>query len=123
MYQNEYEVVFITSAELSEDQYKAVLDKVTDTIVKYKGSVLVHESWGRRKFAYPIRKQNYGMYTLVDFGGPSDLPKELTRLARLDDKFLRLVTVKIEDRVDASLVKEVAEKRSIQRLERLNPNV
>jgi small subunit ribosomal protein S6 len=123
MYQNEYEVVFITSAELSEDQYKAVLDKVSATIIKYKGSVLVHESWGRRKFAYPIRKKNYGMYTLIDFVGPADLPKELTRLARLDDNFMRLVTVKIEDRVDVDLVKEVAEKRSIQRLERLNPNV
>jgi ribosomal protein S6 len=63
------------------------------------------------------------MYTLVDFVGPSDLPKELTRLSRLDDKFMRLVTVKIEDRVDAAVAKEVAEKRSIQRLERLNPNV
>lgn len=122
MYQNEYEVVFITSAELGEDQYNAVLAKVTDTIAKYEGTVLVQESWGRRKFAYPIRKQKYGMYTLVDFVGPANLPKELTRLSRLDDKFMRLVTVKIEDRVDASVAKEAAEKRSTQRLERLNSN-
>ena len=122
MYQNEYEVVFITSAELGEDQYNAVLAKVTDTIAKYEGTVLVQESWGRRKFAYPIRKQKYGMYTLVDFVGPSTLPKELTRLSRLDDKFMRLVTVKIEDRVDATVAKEAAEKRSTQRLERLNSN-
>lgn len=120
MYQNEYEVVFITSAELGEDQYNAVLGKVTETIAKFEGAVLVQESWGRRKFAYPIRKQNYGMYTLVDFVGPASLPKELTRLSRLDDKFMRLVTVKIEDRVDAGVAKEAAEKRSIQRLERLN---
>ena len=117
-----YEVVFITSAELGEDQYNAVLAKVTDTIAKYEGTVLVQESWGRRKFAYPIRKQKYGMYTLVDFVGPSNLPKELTRLSRLDDKFMRLVTVKIEDRVDAAVAKEAAEKRSTQRLERLNSN-
>ena len=122
MYQNEYEVVFITSAELGEDQYNAVLGKVTETISKYEGTVLVQESWGRRKFAYPIRKQNYGMYTLVDFVGPAELPKELTRLSRLDDKFMRLVTVKIEDRVDANVAKEAAEKRSTQRLERLNSN-
>ena len=122
MYQNEYEVVFITSAELGEDQYNAVLGKVTDTITKYEGAVLVQESWGRRKFAYPIRKQNYGMYTLVDFVGPAELPKELTRLSRLDDKFMRLVTVKVEDRVDAAVAKEAAEKRSTQRLERLNSN-
>ena len=117
MYQNEYEVVFITSPELGEDQYNAVLGKVTETISKYEGTVLVQESWGRRKFAYPIRKQNYGMYTLVDFVGPASLPKELTRLSRLDEKFMRLVTVKIEDRVDAGVAKEAAEKRSIQRLE------
>ena len=122
MYQNEYEVVFITSAELGEDQYNAVLGKVTDTIAKYEGAVLVQESWGRRKFAYAIRKQIYGMYTLVDFVGPAELPKELTRLSRLDDKFMRLVTVKVEDRVDAAVAKEAAEKRSTQRLERLNSN-
>jgi len=120
MYQNEYEVVYITSAELSEEQQKAVLSKVTETIGKNKGSVLVHESWGRRKLAYPIRKQNYGVYTLVDFVGPADLPKELNRMSRLDDKFMRLVTVKIDDRVDTEIAKEAAEKRSVQRLERLN---
>ena len=122
MYQNEYEVVYITSAELSEEQQKAVLSKVVETIDKYKGSVLVHETWGRRKFAYPIRKQNYGVYTLVDFVGPADLPKELNRMSRLDDKFYRLVTVKIDDRVDVEVAKEAAEKRSVQRLERLNSN-
>ena len=120
MYQNEYEVVFITSAELSEEEYKVVFDKVTETITKYQGSVLVHETWGRRKLAYPIRKQNYAKYTLVDFVGPADLPKELNRLSRLDDKFMRLVTVKIDERVDADIAKEAAEKRSVQRLERLN---
>ena len=122
MYQNEYEVVYITSAELSEEQQKAVLSKVVETIEKYEGSVLVHETWGRRKFAYPIRKQNYGVYTLVDFVGSADLPKELNRMSRLDDKFYRLVTVKIDDRVDVEVAKEAAEKRSVQRLERLNSN-
>ena len=123
MYQNEYEVVFITSAELSEDQYNAVLSKVTDTIAKYEGSVLVHESWGVRKFAYPIQKQNSGKYTLVDFVGPADLPKELTRLSRLDDKFMRLLTVKIDDSVQVDIAKEAAVVRSAQRLERLNSSL
>ena len=120
MYQNEYEVVFITSAELGDDQYQAVVARVTEAIEKFDGTVLVNESWGRRKLAYPIRKQLYANYTLIDFVGPATLPKELTRLSRIDDKFMRLLTVKIDDRVDATVVKEAAEKRSVQRLERLN---
>ena len=121
MYQNEYEVVFITSSELSEDQYQAVVTRVVDTIAKYDGTVLVNESWGCRKLAYPIRKQVQANYTLIDFVGPATLPKELTRLSRIEDKFMRLLTVKIEDRVEASIVKEAAEKRSVQRIERLKP--
>ena len=118
MYQNEYEVVFITSSELSEDQYQAVVTRVVDTITKFEGTVLVNESWGLRKLAYPIQKQVQANYTLIDFVGPAALPKELTRLSRIDDKFMRLLTVKIEDRVEAAIVKEAAEKRSVQRIER-----
>ena len=120
MYQNEYEVIFITSAELADDQYQAVVTRLSDTIEKFGGTILVNESWGRRKLAYPIRKQSYAKYTLIDFVGPATLPKELTRLSKIEDKFMRLLTVKIDERVEAAVVKEAAEKRSVQRLERLN---
>ena len=119
MHNNEYETVYISSSELSEEQYTILNQKVLDLIAKHGGQVLVDEKWGRRKLAYPIRKQHYANYTLIDFVGPANLPSELARLARLDDKFMRLLTVRVDERVDAEVAEEAAKKRSVQRLERL----
>ena len=119
MYLNEYETVYISSSELSEENYNAMHKKLVDTIEKSGGKVLTEEKWGRRKLAYPIRKQLFANYTLIDFAAPPNLPSELQRISRLDDSFMRLLTVKIGDKVDVEAAEEAAKIRSTTRLEKL----
>ena len=119
MYLNEYETVYITSSELDEDNYNALQKKLIDAIEKAGGKLLTTEKWGRRKLAYPIRKQQFANYTLIDFVATANVPSELQRISRLDQNFMRLLTVKLGERVDIDAAEEAAKIRSTTRLEKL----
>ena len=119
MYLNEYETVYISSSELSEENYNAMHKKLIETIEKFDGKVLTEEKWGRRRLAYQIRKHQFANYTLIDFVAPANLPSELQRISRLDDGFMRLLTVKIGEMVDVEAAEAAAKVRSTTRLEKL----
>ncbi|MCX5993577.1 MAG: 30S ribosomal protein S6 [Chloroflexi bacterium] len=59
-----YELVFILNANLSEDDFTRVLGKVNDQITKLGGTVTETNQWGKRRLAYPIKKQAEGTYVL-----------------------------------------------------------
>ena len=94
---NQYEVVFIMTPVLSEEQ-------MMDTVTKFKkilsadgGSEIVHEyNWGLRKLAYPIQKKNTGFYYLVEFKGEGELISKLETEFKRDERVMRFLTVKLD---------------------------
>ncbi|MEI6305256.1 MAG: 30S ribosomal protein S6 [Deltaproteobacteria bacterium] len=102
-----YETIYILQPDLSEDDIKAVADKVQDVISSYKGDFNRLEDWGVRKLAYPIRKCARGRYLYLRYDGGRELIAELERRLRLDEKVLRYQSVNITDLPE----KPVAEKR------------
>ena len=51
-----YELVYIVSPEINEDELPKVVEKVSDMTGKIGGSVTEVVQWGRKKLAYPIRQ-------------------------------------------------------------------
>ena len=93
---NQYEVVFIMTPVLSEEQ-------MMDTVNKFKkiltdnGSEIVHENnWGLRKLAYPIQKKNTGFYYLIEFKSEGDLINKVETEFRRDERIMRFLTVKLD---------------------------
>jgi small subunit ribosomal protein S6 len=80
----------------------------------------VEEKWGRRKMAYPIQKQQYANYVLLDYVGPAELPAELERIIRLDDRFIRFLTVRIDEDIVVDDIREAAQTRHKRRVERMS---
>ena len=64
---NNYETVFIVTPVLSDAQVQEVADKFQGVITENGGQIVNKESWGLRKFAYPIQKKTTGFYFLVEF--------------------------------------------------------
>jgi small subunit ribosomal protein S6 len=91
-----YETAFIVNAGLDDPQIDAVIEKVKEFIVKHEGSVLDVNKWGRKRFAYPIRKKNNGFYVIAEFTGPSDLVAKLERHYQLDENILRYLTIRLD---------------------------
>lgn len=80
------------------DEKKQVLEKIREIINSKEGDVLKVEEWGMRKLAYPIAKRKNGYYVLIEFYGLADTPKVLEEFFRIDERIIRFIIVKLEER-------------------------
>jgi small subunit ribosomal protein S6 len=60
-----YELVLILQPDLDEASFNAAIDKVKGWITEADGSIEKADIWGKRRLAYPIRKQTEGQYALL----------------------------------------------------------
>ena len=91
-----YETLFAVSANLAEDDAKAVIEKFVNLINDNASDVDVNE-WGKRRFAYPINYVNEGYYVLVSYKSEPSFPLELERVLGITEGVLRyMTTTKIE---------------------------
>ena len=117
MIYSEYETIYIVRPELPDEAMKAISDKISGIIEKGSGIVLTLDDWGKRKLAYPIKKNNKGHYVYFNFVGPSDLSGELERNLRIDDQLLRFLTVKLGVDVDVETRQAEAAEENVRRAE------
>ncbi|WP_068670653.1 30S ribosomal protein S6 [Thermosulfurimonas dismutans] len=92
-----YETLFIIHPDRVEEK-DAVLEKLTNLIQENDGGVLKVDEWGMRKLAYPIEKKKQGYYILVEFYGNAELPPKIESYFRVDERVIRFIVVKLEDR-------------------------
>ncbi len=71
-----YEILLLTVPEITADEVKSIETQVDKEIKQTKGSVILFDRWGKYKLAYPVRKNEYGVYFLVRF----EMPEEATTL-------------------------------------------
>ena len=90
-----YEIVFVVHPNVPEGELSKVTDKVTSIITQHKGEVIKFKEWGRKKFAYKIRKCTKGYYFLLYFMATPALLAELQRSLRIDEKILRYQTIRL----------------------------
>jgi small subunit ribosomal protein S6 len=112
-----YELTYLISDEISESDLNKVTGKVAGYIAGLGGEINKEEIWGRRKLAYPIRKQDFATYVTIFFGLPADKVKEFDREMRLTQAILRhllIVTEFNEEKLalsaeDIAAAQEIAE--------------
>ena len=90
---NNYETIIIVNSNLEEATIKSTIEKVTDLIAK-NGKVESTEEWGKKRLAYPIKKQNEGYYVLVNFSSNPDFIDELERVYGITDEIIKHIVVK-----------------------------
>lgn len=108
--QRDYELMFIISPlRSSEEDINNTIGRVQQTITNAGGQISSVEQgppWGRRKFAYPIRKYaegeasrrpfTEGYYVLVNFSLPTNQIPEIDRALKLNDAVLRHLLLLVE---------------------------
>ncbi len=62
-----YEIMFILSTQLTDEEKQAGIKLVEDTLTKAGAVEIKTEVWGERKLAYPIKKKENGYYVLTLF--------------------------------------------------------
>ena len=94
-----YECAVVLSSTLSEEQTQEHVEQVRGWIAGLGAEVSDVDLWGRKRLAYPIRKQRDGYYAIYYFS----LEGEGARLAELDKRFqtaeavLRYLLVRLPD--------------------------
>ncbi len=92
-----YEMMYIVNSRLDEDTQKAITQKIEDTIAKMGGTLDKTELVGRKRLAYPIQKQNDGIYMMTHFSADSRSLKELTRVMNITEGLLRHLVIRKDD--------------------------
>ena len=85
-----YEFMIILEGDLDEVAAQGWVKTLTEGITKAGGSVHGKpEWWGRRQFAYPINKKEYGYYAVFHIVAPGGALDEFERQLRIADDVVR----------------------------------
>jgi small subunit ribosomal protein S6 len=95
-----YETFFIVDPDLPDEMNSVVDEKFQSIVTSNGGNVLTYVPWGKKKLAYPVKKHTRGLYVLMEYAGGSELVAELERNMRLDERIIKFITVKLDDRFD-----------------------
>ena len=91
-----YETIFVLHPELTEEEAEEAVQSL-NKILEDRGSETIRiERGGKRRLAYPIRKQRYGYYNLIHFRALPNALLELERVYRLSDRVLRYISVRYD---------------------------
>ena len=75
---NKYELVVVVSAKLEEEERAAEIEKVSNLVTRFGGTITDVEEWGKKKLAYEIQKMSEAYYYFIHFDTDNtDCPNEI----------------------------------------------
>ncbi len=72
-----YETLLLAVPEITKDESSSLEKQVDQLIKKAKGSMISFERWGKYRLAYPVRRNEYGVYFLLRFEVENESSHEL----------------------------------------------
>lgn len=107
---NNYELAVIYDPGLELDLDKAT-GKVEKIIVGAGGKITNTDNWGKRKLAYPINKQDYGIYVFYSLEMPGSGPREVEQTLNITDEVIRFLITRPDLEAAAKAEAERTEKQ------------
>jgi len=91
-----YETMYIVHPALEAGRLKDLILSVESTLKELGGKTHNIDAWGKKKLAYPINKEKYGMYVLLQFEADGSSNKELNTTLDHNTNILAYLTTKID---------------------------
>lgn len=109
----EYELTVLIHPDLEAD-LEVKLDAVRKLVKDNGGKVTTEDAWGKKKLAYQINKQDFGLYHYMEVELPAAAPLAISNTLNITDGVLRYLLVKVDQKGRAALAaaKEKAAKRA-----------
>ena len=98
----EYELTVLIHPDLETDLEKP-LTVLRDIVASNGGKIKSEDSWGKKKLAYKIAKQNFAVYVALAVELPASAPQKISNILNITDGVLRYLLVKIDDKEKAKL--------------------
>ena len=91
-----YETMYIVHPALEAGRLKDLILSVEKSMHNAGGETCAINVWGKKKLAYPINKEKYGMYILFQFKSDGSSNKEFNLGLEHNTNVLAYLTTKIE---------------------------
>lgn len=92
---HKYETVLVFQADLDEAVLNTAVETV-ETLIKTNGEVTKIDRWGKRKLAYPIRKQFEGYYVYMTFDSEPSEIVNIKRTLGYNEQILRFIILRLD---------------------------
>jgi small subunit ribosomal protein S6 len=110
-------MIYILRPSVHPDEADRIAARFSEIVTNLKGKLVNLSNWGRRRLAYPIKKESRGVFVYARFLGYEDLVAELERNLRLIDAVLRYQTILLKAQVDMDEISVDPADIEFQRLE------
>ncbi|MDR1481655.1 MAG: 30S ribosomal protein S6 [Synergistaceae bacterium] len=90
-----YELTVILTADIED--HKASAEEVAEVVRGLGAEVEKIDLWGKKRLAYPIKKQLEGFYALITMKMPPDQVRELDRVLSLRQWIIRHLVVTTDE--------------------------
>jgi small subunit ribosomal protein S6 len=101
-----YELLYIIPNKFTDDEAKAIDEKIKKSITDAEGEITYSEDWGKKKLAYQIENYNHGYYKLVEFDLTGVELAKIDNSLRLSNDVLRHQIIKTKKRTAQEIEKD-----------------
>ncbi len=88
----QYELVVLLHPDLEIDA-DAPISKIEKLIAGVKGKVTKRDNWGKKRLAYPVKKQQFGLYVYFELDLEPSAVRELESQLLITEEALRFLLV------------------------------
>lgn len=92
-----YEAIFIAHPNLEDEGLTALVNKTKAMIDKRGGEFIYEEIMGKKRLAFPVEKQKFGTYVLLQFNGDGSGNARLSQDFELSSNILAHMIVAIDE--------------------------
>ena len=109
-----YDALYIFVGIAKDDALEANLEKALAEVTRLGGNVLEKVSLGKRAFSRPMKKRDSGVYVKVRLELDAGKVDELVKRYKLVEEVFRVQILAVDDRREAKIAQERAERAEIQ---------
>jgi small subunit ribosomal protein S6 len=113
---NQYEIAVLYHPDLEIDMEKAT-SRVEKIFADSKGKVTNTDNWGKRKLAYPIKKNESAVYVIYTVEFPAEAVRKVESTLNITDEVIRFLITRpdLKAIAKAEALKELKAKKSAER--------
>ena len=109
-----YDALYIFVGIAKDDVLEANLEKALAEVTRLGGNVLEKVQLGKRMFSRPMKKREAGVYVKVRLELDPSKVDELVKRYKLVEEVFRVQILAVDDRREAKIAQERAERAEIQ---------
>lgn len=96
-----YELLTVFKPSLDSEELDKALDKISEEVKSYKGSVASVDKMGRKKLAYDVQGYRDGFFAAMVLSIPGESVVEFKRNLKLNENVLRFMFMEVSKKAQA----------------------